>query len=90
MNGNLGSYYLVSSSAIPQHSNCDKQPSIAGNLENVSQNQDETVKSRAVLPDGCVRVDICPMVFLARTARFRLFEFQERARASEMHLSNPS
>eukprot|EP00931_Biecheleriopsis_adriatica_P119410 TRINITY_DN94632_c0_g1_i1.p1 TRINITY_DN94632_c0_g1~~TRINITY_DN94632_c0_g1_i1.p1 ORF type:complete len:1060 (+),score=199.19 TRINITY_DN94632_c0_g1_i1:375-3182(+) len=30
-----------------------------------------------VLPDGCIRVDICPMVFLGRTARMRTFEFQK-------------
>ncbi|KAF4676957.1 hypothetical protein FOL47_004199 [Perkinsus chesapeaki] len=27
-------------------------------------------------PDGCARVDICPMVFLARTARMKSFQWQ--------------
>eukprot|EP00928_Gymnodinium_smaydae_P052620 TRINITY_DN3663_c0_g2_i2.p1 TRINITY_DN3663_c0_g2~~TRINITY_DN3663_c0_g2_i2.p1 ORF type:complete len:1136 (+),score=204.34 TRINITY_DN3663_c0_g2_i2:476-3409(+) len=34
-------------------------------------------------PDGCVRVDICPMVFLARTARIRLFKFQQDLQVGE-------
>lgn len=34
-------------------------------------------------PDGCLRVDICPMVFLARTARFRMFKFQESLKVGE-------
>lgn len=33
--------------------------------------------------DGCLRVDICPMVFLARTERFRSFKFQEDLRVGE-------
>jgi len=30
-----------------------------------------------ITPDGCIRVDICPMVFLGRTARLQTFKFQQ-------------
>ena len=30
---------------------------------------------RSITPDGCFRVDICPMVFLGRTARLKTFEW---------------
>lgn len=33
--------------------------------------------------DGCVKVDIHPMAFLARTARFRLFTFESQLRVGE-------
>ncbi|CAK9060818.1 unnamed protein product [Durusdinium trenchii] len=36
-----------------------------------------------VLPDGCVRVEICPMVFLGRTARMRRFHFNKELRVGE-------
>lgn len=36
-----------------------------------------------ITPDGCLRLDICPMVFLARTARLRIFKFQEDLRVGE-------
>lgn len=36
-----------------------------------------------LLPDGCVRVEICPMVFLGRTARMRSFTFQKDLRVGE-------
>merc|ERR1712136_297415 len=33
--------------------------------------------------DGCVRVDIHPMAFLARTSRFRGFKFMDQLRVGE-------
>eukprot|EP00434_Breviolum_minutum_P010299 symbB.v1.2.009089.t1/scaffold570.1/size221114/4 len=36
-----------------------------------------------LLPDGCVRVEICPMVFLGRTSRMRNFQFQKDLRVGE-------
>ncbi|CAJ1437557.1 unnamed protein product, partial [Effrenium voratum] len=36
-----------------------------------------------LLPDGCMRVEICPMVFLGRTARMRTFHFQKDLRVGE-------
>eukprot|EP00929_Paragymnodinium_shiwhaense_P094414 TRINITY_DN5498_c0_g1_i1.p1 TRINITY_DN5498_c0_g1~~TRINITY_DN5498_c0_g1_i1.p1 ORF type:complete len:1216 (-),score=268.76 TRINITY_DN5498_c0_g1_i1:8-3655(-) len=34
-------------------------------------------------PDGCLRVDICPMVFLARTSRMSKFKFQKELAVGE-------
>lgn len=42
----------------------------------------EPMVSEAAL-DGCVRVGIHPMAFLARTARFRNFKFQDQLRVGE-------
>jgi len=36
-----------------------------------------------LLPDGCMRVEICPMVFLGRTARMKTFQFQKDLRVGE-------
>ncbi|CAE7344029.1 MEE40 [Symbiodinium natans] len=36
-----------------------------------------------LLPDGCIRVEICPMVFLGRTARMKTFQFQKDLRVGE-------
>merc|ERR1711892_716182 len=42
----------------------------------------ETMVSEATV-DGCVRVGIHPMAFLARTVRFRSFQFQDQLRVGE-------
>ena len=42
---------------------------------------DPIVKSTS--PDGCARVDICPMVFLGRSARMKLFHWDENLPVGE-------